>query len=329
MANGVEAGSTSKTDAGDAYNETSVKFPDDLSQVRYMEFNFYDSNQAEKVGRIVKDIAGASVGYAGEPAVEGLESTVTTIKGNPIFDGLGLTSLAEGIQEESTVENRGLNEETETELSAGITARNAVQSGIFKFAIYLPLVNNMREQITHSWKEDSGPVAGTLGEVVKPYVEQSSGNVGKMFGARTVMVNPDYTQTYEGSSLRAFVLNWVLMPNSRDEAETIFEIVRIFKRASSPQRTMASTMLLPPLFVNVFFANPKLQDALRMDEMLITGVSINYSETGFMETFQDGIPKAIMLEISVNERRMRTQDTWASDPSDADDGYSPKSSQGY
>lgn len=305
------------------YDEASVAFPSNLSQIRYVSFNFYDSNFTSELQDVVIDLLAYSTKSIDNALYTDLsEGFSTTVSGaselasdlfgadNTFneFAGKVKTRLAQNNPNQT--DESFLNEATKKQFTKGFDARSAIENGTFKFAIYLPLVNGLREQTTQDWGKQNGIVANTLGQLMPKTVSGALTNIGNFFGARTLMTNPDWVQTYEGAGLRSFVMSWVLMPNSKEEAKTIFEIVRKFKRASSPDRAVGGTMLLPPLFCQIEFKNSILEDSVRMEEMVIAGIAINYSETGFMETYKDGVPKAIMLEVSVNERRMRTERDW-------------------
>ncbi len=305
-----------------AYDEPSTVFPQDLSKTRYISFNFYDSNFTDELKDVVVDLLaysakGVDSVFGTNAFTEGLSTSASTVSktlktfnlnDTDVYDFSG--QLATRVAEKKEAGGNNLKETTLTQLSKGFNARSAIENGTFKFAVYLPLVNGMREQNSQNFSPQDGIVAGTMGQMLPKSVSGAMSNIGNFFGARTLMTNPDYVQTYQGASLRAFVLSWVLMPNSKQEARDIFNIVRQFKRASSPQRVAGGAGLLPPLFCQIQFQNLIIEDSLRMEEMVITNISVNYSESGFMETFRDGVPKAIMLELSINERRMRDESDW-------------------
>lgn len=307
-----------------AYDEPSNVFPQDLSKTRYISFNFYDSNFTDEIKAVAVDLVaysakGANTFVGTNAFTEGLKTSASVVSktlssfhlnDNDIYDFAG--DVVDRVTKKDAEAGNNLTNATKQEFAKGFNARSAIENGIFKFAIYLPLVNGMREQNSQNYSPQDGIVASTMGQLLPKSVSGALSNIGNFFGARTLMTNPDYVQTYQGASLRAFVLSWVLMPNSKEEARAIFNIVRQFKRASSPQRTAGGAGLLPPLFCQVQFQNEIIEDSLRMEEMVIQGISINYSESGFMETFRDGVPKAIMLEVSINERRMRDESDWVS-----------------
>jgi len=303
------------------YGEDSIAFPTDLSQFRYMAFNFYDSAFTDKLADVAVDLVvygakgiGGKVGTSvvaevtnsaseGASALFGSNNDVS-----PILKKVA--QRAEKAGNETDAQSKQSFASTKKFFSDGVDARNAIETGKFKFAIYLPLVNGFRETITHNWNAEKGLVSETISGLIKPSITKSIQGIGNMFGARTALINPDWVQTYAGTGLRSFVLTWVLMPNTADEAKDIFNIVRKFKRASSAQRGPTGATLLPPLYCNIEFTNPTLESSVRMNEMVVTGMAINYSESGFMETFRDGVPKAISLELQIAERRMKTERDW-------------------
>ena len=329
MAEAEEAKTVSDT----PYDEASISFPNDLSKYRYMAFNFYDSNTINNIEDVAVDLVvyanksldtaiGSNAGTTGLEVIgKGAGDAVDEFFGgsnsiSPIF-----RKLEARAKEASTQNEAQLSDKTKKAFADGVNARNAIENGVFKFAVYLPIVNSFRETITHNWNAEKGIVAETIGGVVNPKVTKSIQGIANMFGARTSMVNPDWVQTYGGTGLRSFVLTWVLMPNTEQEAKDIFNIVRKFKRASSPELGLTGATVKPPLFCNIKFTNDTIENSVRMDEMVVSGIAINYSETGFMETFRDGVPKAISLELTVSERRMKTEKDWKPKINTEEDKY--------
>jgi len=185
----------------------------------------------------------------------------------------------------------------------------------FKGAIYLPIPNNVSESLQHDWQQSNGLVKTALstfgGDGVINNAEAIAKDVfNKALGKQEVLVNPDYVQTYNGTGLRTLELSWTFVPNNKREAEAIFDIIRKLKATSSPTKLQGAVFITAPLFCRVTFNNDKLENSMRYDIMVITNISVNYSEAGFMETFYDGNPKSINLAITLAERKMKTSSDW-------------------
>jgi len=308
---------TSQNQSAIGYQEESTmfKFPFDLSEVRYMQFNFFDGVSGEDITNKISNITAKAISKS-ENTKEGYKAFVKKAKDTYKEYGLkegGFMEFLDKTQEKIDDPTK----QEDLELPDDVTSRSALDNATFVNAIFMPLVNNLRESINQGYNAENGALASMMGELESnskiSAVSNSLSNAGKLFGARVWQKNPDFIQQYTGSALRSFVLSWQLTPNSKDEAKVLFEIIRIFKRMSSPIKAGGGVFIKPPLFCNIHINNEHLQDSIRMDEMVISQINVNYSETGYMETFKDGVPKAIMLEMTVNERRMKTEEDWSTE----------------
>ena len=212
----------------------------------------------------------------------------------------------------------------EADFSEALATQGILQNkDTYRASIYLPLTNALTENLKHEYTEQRGAVSNILNTLMGKADSAVSGVLGSNYnvqtaindisnftGSRTILINPDYVQTYKGAAMRGVQLTWSLVPKNDKEVESIFNIIRSFKEYSSPKIQIAASLLTAPMFCTITFNNKMLDGSVRFEEMVIESVDVNYSETGFMETYHDGAPKAITLDIKFLERRMKTQKDW-------------------
>jgi len=198
------------------------------------------------------------------------------------------------------------------------------QGSVFVSKIYLPIPNALTESINHDWNASQGAVAQILNMGIGPDSMPSkiANGLASTMGARNITVNPDYVQMYQGSQPRDLTFEWTFAPKSKEEVETIFKIIRFFKSFSSGNPTTTRAFLLAPLFCEVTIGDigkgtrtkaTDFVETLKIDNMIIKSVSVNYSEGSYMEMFKDGNPKVLVVTLNLTERRVKTAEEWLKD----------------
>jgi hypothetical protein len=101
------------------------------------------------------------------------------------------------------------------------------------------------------------------------------------------------------------------MPNNQEDSKRIFEIIKEFKKYSSPEKTGAGTMLISPAFCEVTItASDQIQETLLLNEMVIADISTNFSPMGHMEMYHDNMPKSVVLSVTMVERKPKLYEEW-------------------
>jgi hypothetical protein len=278
-------------------------FPKDLDANRHVEFNFYASDLVKNVSEALDNATTKTVSAVANIAVTGGEQTLTTLI------GVGGELLKTG---EKTITTLG-NELKTRVLSGKVNTKESNNSSSTWIAsIDLPIPNNLEETLQHEWQEENGPVASILNKGLgsdSPAAKIING-ISALTGTRNVTVNPDYIQMYKGTKPRSVSFSWSLMPNNKEEAQDIWDIIRRFKGFSSPHPSGSYAFLTAPYFCSITIRNSRMDESLQFWDMIIESVSVNYSESGFMEMYYDGTPKKINLTINFIERRVKTSEDW-------------------
>jgi hypothetical protein len=282
-----------------------VRFPEDLNSNRCIKFDFY-------AGKSFK---------AAINALEGMVTTTASALANLNSDSAGAILDAGGkivSTAGSLLKQLGGEINNRVATKRYDTKRVKKPKNGWEATISLPVPNGLNETLNHDWNTDNGLVSSVLNMGIGPdsMAQKTVNGLAGLMGSRNVTVNPDYVQMYAGSQPREMSFSWTLMPNSEKDAKSIFAIVRRFKAYSSGIPTTTRAFLLAPLFCKVTIENPVLSESLKIDNMVIKNVSINYSEGSFMEMFHDGTPKAIVLSLSLMERTPKLGSDWLSDKYD-------------
>lgn len=160
-----------------------------------------------------------------------------------------------------------------------------------------------------------GGVSSTLN-----FIEGSSQQMGALtdaLGVRKPMLNPGQFQNYSGSELRSFSFDFTFIPESESERDQVINIIKFFKRCSSPstpkwsiateEDSITSRMvMLAPMTWEVFVCNKTVNDLLSFHKCVCTKVSVKYGDSEKVAMFKDGMVKQITLGLSFSECELQT-----------------------
>ena len=280
------------------FTEKLVHFPEDLNKNRSIIFSFYKddslSNTAKAMEGLVTTGAQALTNLNAKSAEKALNA------GGEVINSAGSLLKKVGSEVNKRIKTGKLS-----------TKEKKFNKKEWIFQIGLPIPNTLGEGNTHEWNTESGLVSQVLNTGAGPdtVVGKAANGIAALMGSRNITVNPDYVQMYRGTTPREMTLSWSLVPNNREEADRILAIGRRFKAYSSGVKTSTGSFLIAPPFCSLEIQNESLNESLRLNNMVIKNVSINYSESQ-MEMFHDGVPKEIIISVTLAERTVRAGDDW-------------------
>ena len=182
--------------------------------------------------------------------------------------------------------------------------------GTEELTIALPLPNELSDSQSHNFSTGEG-VAHTLLNAI-PGFDTANNIVGKAAAATSnqrVLANPGFFQNYTGSDPRSFSFSFKMIPNSREEADTIINIINTLKKASSPTITLQA-FLTAPRFFWFWFSNETLMKLTNIQPAIIKSVAVDYGAGGQVDVTMDGMPKFINLTLEITELRAITAEQW-------------------
>lgn len=167
------------------------------------------------------------------------------------------------------------------------------------------------------------------GEIAKTTGETLSRN-NLFASAAGVVTNPNIELLYDSPQMRTIDFTWKLVPNNKDEAEVIYEIVRTFKLCMHPSfgrpgrqqggkvsgagavvntfndaRTKVGFISVPSVCKFVFMKGNNMHPFLpQYKTCALVGVDVNYtSDNGYVVT-RDGYPVSTELRLSFKELKL-------------------------
>jgi len=272
--------------------------------------------------------------YVKDPTVQArAASMVSTIKKNASVAGVksiaasAVNSTVSAFNQANTSLNNSLNGVQEV---AHVSATNAAELAQIKrnnanansdpviAAIVLPVPNSLSDSQSHDYDTTTGLAAEALKYGAKKvfgdgYADIAS-HIANQAGTHQTVTNPKYFQNYTGTKPRTFQSSWDLIPESRAEADMIFQIVMKLKEFSSPSLSTGGATLVSPMYFSVELNNDYLTSMLSLDKVVITQVSLNYSSDDSMQLTRDGMPKQMRLDISFSEVTVQTSEDYSTEP---------------
>lgn len=136
-------------------------------------------------------------------------------------------------------------------------------------------------------------------------------------------INPQVELLYSHPELRSFQFAFNFFPNSRKEAETIDEIIRLFKHSAAPalQASSSGRYFTPPGSFDIeFMYNGKMNKNIpKISTCILENIQVNYSPGGSFSALElnpgeyssgkgDGMPSQITLQIDFRETEIITRE---------------------
>jgi hypothetical protein len=160
-------------------------------------------------------------------------------------------------------------------------------------------------------------------------ISNDFGNIISQAGFDTA-INPQVELLYSNPELRTFQFNFNFFPSSQREAESVDEIIRLFKYESAPsiQANSSGRYFTPPGSFDIeFMYNGKMNINIpKISTCVLESVQVNYAPNGF-SAFEatppeqivgkgDGMPTQITLQLNFRETEIITRELLSKSTSD-------------
>ncbi len=192
------------------------------------------------------------------------------------------------------------------------TLQKAVKefNGVEQMVIALPMPNELSDLQRHDFSVETGIAKEIFDKIPgSSLLQKTVSKTAQVGNQQTIIASPGYFQNYTGSKPRDFTFTFNLIPNNKEEADSILDIINNIKRFSSPE-DQSGAFLIAPNFFWIRFSNDTLNLLTQIQPCFVTEVKTDYAGSGILETTFDGMPKQIKLEISICEIRALTQSDW-------------------
>jgi len=129
--------------------------------------------------------------------------------------------------------------------------------------------------------------------------------------ATGLAANPKKEQIFGGVDFRTFQVEYQFFPRDSIEAENVKQIIYQFKYHMHPEFKDANNFLYiyPSEFDIFYYQNGKENlNIHRHTSCVLTEMSINYTPNGTFNTFEDGMPTQINVQMTFRELALLTKD---------------------
>ena len=195
-----------------------------------------------------------------------------------------------------------------SEVSRGLKAFGAASAGDAGGAI--GAVFDVAKTTATNFMTKGTGVANAISQILSQ-TNFGSLTVNDVFSVTTGQIlNPNTEVLYKGPKMRTFSLNFKMAPRRKEEADTIREIIQVFKYSTLPRfggvGTPNNSFVAVPQIVDVSFmkGNTEIPWVTQYKPAVITDLSISYTPDGAWATLPNGSPVATSIKVSFQETKM-------------------------
>jgi hypothetical protein len=182
-------------------------------------------------------------------------------------------------------------------------------------SLYIPetvnfTYNAQYEKLSLSQAAQQTPL---LNKIAKPVLStlERNGALKLILRGQGLAFNPQQQLLFDGIDFRTYQMAFTFTPYSKQEAETVEKIIRLFKFHAAPRLANfgAGMFFIPPsIFApKFFFNNGENKKISRIADSVIENIDVNYAPNGFT-TQSDGAPTQIQLTINFKEIDLMTRE---------------------
>jgi hypothetical protein len=173
-------------------------------------------------------------------------------------------------------------------------------------SLYMPETVNF--QLSPNYN-DSNSILGAFEDITGPLgkgINAARNNSAMQLALKKAgyAVNPQIQMLFEGIGFRDYQMAFTFTPYSKQEAETVKNIIKQFRKAASPEivTQAAGMFFIPPSVLDISFLyngqpNPNINKIARS---VITSVDVNYAPDGW-SAHDDGAPVQTTLTLQFKE----------------------------
>ena len=121
---------------------------------------------------------------------------------------------------------------------------------------------------------------------------------------RGVIINPNMELLFSGPKLRSFTFAFKFTPRFSKEAEEVRQIIRAFKKHSSPRTGGQKNFLKSPDIFQIRYLGEGGQNHQFLNRFklcALTNMTVNYTGDGVYATYDDGTPVSSIMTLTFNE----------------------------
>ena len=153
--------------------------------------------------------------------------------------------------------------------------------------------------------------ASNIGGIVAAATLRNVPGANTLGIASGIAPNPKKEQAFSGVDFRTFTFNYRFAPRSSAEAKNVLNIINVFKYHMHPEYKDSTGFLFlyPSEFDIVYYhgASENL-NIHRHTSCVLTDMTVNYTPNGVFNTFSDGMPTEISVQMNFKELTILTKE---------------------
>jgi len=283
------------------YSTKSLQYPSDLGS----------SNKNHMVRFEIREVISAEVDIGGD-------GTFSVQNGLTILDNVnkakakvvdGFEDQLKSAQKKSADENiKGVINKIDPEKTLTENLNPSVSKILSTIQLYMP--DSMDFQLGINYNDSTElldaaanlPVIGGAARKLQSAIRNSATQLAlKKLG---YAVNPQVQLLFEGINFREYSMSFVFSPNSKEEAQNIQEIIKLFRGYAAPEivRNTKGMFYRPPAYFDVsFYSNGVVNTKInRIKRSVVKNVEVNYAPSGWA-AHSDGAPVQTTMTIQLQE----------------------------
>lgn len=148
-----------------------------------------------------------------------------------------------------------------------------------------------------------GAVGNIIGSIAGAPISIAQSNAGKLaLSTQGLALNPKEQMLFDGIDFRSYSLSFTFTPYSKEEAYTVKNIIKEFKKHAAPRISDSGMFFIPPSRFNLsFYKDGKINDNIsKVAKSVIESIEVNYAPNGWA-SHTDGAPVQTTMSISFKE----------------------------
>jgi hypothetical protein len=267
-----------------------------------------------------RDLGSATKGHAikftiNEPKPISYQTDLSSTLGNLVQTGVSayregteeaLTNLTDAVRTATTQFGSAV-KELATNANLSLTKREKRQ--VATVALYMPDTVNFQYTASHTnlglrntLIKAGGILFKDAATTITSAIESDVTRLA--LATQGLALNPLNQLLFDSIDFRSYQLAFTFTPYSRQEAEDVKRIIKLFKEAAMPRITEAAfgMFFIPPSTVNIQFIynNAENKNISKVAESIIENIDVNYAPNGW-SAHDDGAPVQTTLTMNFKE----------------------------
>jgi hypothetical protein len=250
-----------------------------------------------------------------DKAADGIKKTREEV--NELYESGGMQGVAQGVADRSAGALKstfGKLEDGSFTKELNLVLSNRTKTSTKSISLYMPDTLNFTYAASYGQTDlltaaSSVPLVGGVVSAVTQALNNPAARL--LLKGSGYALNPNQQVLFDGIDFRTYQLAFTFTPYSKQEAETVASIIKMFKTHAAPRLVEGSgggMFFVPPsTFTPTFRFNGQINKKIsQVAESVIININVDYAPQGF-SAHTDGAPVQTTLTIDFRELELITQ----------------------